>query len=85
MNTRDIDNVAGVGDLDSPNDLVPPVIDYSAALKERISKMQERRKWSSGYYSVHVDELFELLSILEIIIERHDPKNVKHESTTDLP
>jgi hypothetical protein len=47
----------------------------AAALKARIAKMRERRKCSSGHYNVHVDELHEMLSILEIIIERQEPPN----------
>ena len=65
------------------SDLVPP-IGVAAVLKARIAKMRERRKWSSGHYSVHVDELHELLSILESIIDRYEPLNTKHEPTTHL-
>ncbi len=46
-----------------------PATGSAAALKTRIARMRERRKSSSGHYSVKVDELMELLSILEAIIE----------------
>ena len=54
-----------------------PATGSAAALKARIATMRARRKWSSGHYSVHVDELLELLSLLETIIERQEPPNAE--------
>lgn len=48
---------------------LPPATGSVATLKDKIVQMRKRREWSSGHYSVRVDELYELLSILETIIE----------------
>lgn len=54
-----------------------PAMCSAAALLAKIEKMRKRRRTSSSYYSVHVDELLDLLSMLETIIQIQERQNEK--------
>ena len=48
---------------------IAPFATSAAGIERRLDQMLTRREWSSGFYSVRVDELRELVAILKAILK----------------